>query len=227
MKRTWQGINNLINNERRGKCNTSTLKRTSDGSVTNNPTEISNLFNRHFATIGQNLPDQLPCPKHDFREFLKHSSPKSSFYFDPVTPTEVEIEILSLPANKVHGLYSFPTPFLKGARTVISKPIADIMNISVETGMYPSQLKHAKIMPIFKCDDKEEVGNYRPISLLSNLNRIFEKLVYNRLKFFVNKILYSSQYGFREGHSTSHALLDIVNKIQTNMDNNLFSWGHL
>jgi hypothetical protein len=80
---------------------------------------------------------------------------------------------------------------------------------------------------IFKCNDKEEPGNYRPISLLSNLNRIFEKRMYNRLKIFIdqNNILCSSQYGFREGHSTNHALLDIVNKIQTNTDNNLFSCG--
>ena len=101
------------------------------------------------------------------------------------------------------------------------------MNVSIETGMYPSQLKPAKIVPIFKSDDKEEPGNYRPISLLSNLNRIFEKLMYNRLKIFIdqNNILCSSQYGFREGHSTNHALLDIVNKIQTNMDNKLFSCG--
>ena len=92
------------------------------------------------------------------------------------------------------------------------------MNASIETGMYPSQLKHAKIVPIFKSDDKEEPGNYRPISLLSNLNRIFEKLMYNRLKIFIdqNNTLCSSQYGFREGHSTNHALLDIVNKIYTN-----------
>jgi hypothetical protein len=148
--------------------------------------------------------------------------------FDPVTPLEVEMEILLLPANMAHGsLYSFAAPILKGARTIISKPLANIMNVSIETGMYPSQLKHAKIVPIFKSDDKEEPGNYRPISLLSNLNRIFEKLMYNRLKIFIdqNNILCSSQCGFREGHSTNHSLLDIVNKIQTNMGNNLFSCG--
>ena len=227
MKRTWQGINTLINNKRRDKRNICTLKRPNDGSVTNDPTEIPNLINRHFATVGQNLSNQLPSSKHDFREYLKYPSPINSFYFDAVTPLEVEMEILLLPANKAHGLYSFAAPILKGARTIISKPLANIMNASIETGMYPSQLKHAQIVPIFKSDDKEEPGNYRPISLLSNLNRIFEKLMYNRLKIFIdqNNILCSSQYGFREGHSTNHALLDIVNKIQTNMDNNLFSCG--
>ena len=128
MKRTWQGINHLINNKRRGKCNISTLKISGDGSVTNDPTEISNLFNRHFATIGQNLSNQLPCSMHDFCEFLKSPSLKNSFYFDPVSSSEVEMEILLLPANKAYRLYSLPTPILKGARTIISKPLADIMN---------------------------------------------------------------------------------------------------
>ena len=81
--------------------------------------------------------------------------------------------------------------------------------------MFPSKLKHAKIIPIYKSGDKLECGNYRPISLPSNINRLFEKLMCNRVK---HDILFSSQYGFRESHSSEHALLDIVNKIQTNMD---------
>ena len=159
----------------------------------------------------------MPSSKHDFREYLKYPSATKSFYFDAMTPLEVEMEITLLLANKAHGLYSFAAPILKGARTIISKLLANIMNVSIETGMYPSQLIHAKIVPIFNSDDKEEFepGNYRPISLLSNLNRILEKVMYNRLKLFIdqNNILCSSQYGFREDHSTNHALLDIVNKI--------------
>jgi hypothetical protein len=60
MKRTWQGINALIKNKRRDKRNICTLKRPNHGSVSNDPTEIPNLFNRHFATVGQNLSNQLP-----------------------------------------------------------------------------------------------------------------------------------------------------------------------
>ena len=69
--------------------------------------------------------------------------------------------------------------------------------------------------------------NYRPISLLSNYNRIVEKIMFNRLKAFIdkNEILYRSQYGFRDKHSTQHAILEIVNSLQRNMDNKLFSCG--
>ena len=87
----------------------------------------------------------------------------------------------------------------------------------------------SKIVPIFKADDETEPNNYWPISLLSNFNRIFEKLMYKRMKVFINEddLLYCSQYGFREEHSTQHAIIDIVNTIQSNMDKRqtLFSGG--
>ena len=72
-----------------------------------------------------------------------------------------------------------------------------------------------------------ELRNYRPISHLSVFNRLFEKTMYNRLKSFLRKhcLSYESQYGFRKHHSTKHAMLDIVNKIQSNMDKGMFSCG--
>ena len=85
----------------------------------------------------------------------------------------------------------------------------------------------AKVIPIFKSDDETDPSNYRPISLLPCFNRIFEKLVFKRLKSFVDerKIVSSSQYGSRQGHSTEHTILDIVNAIQSNMNAGKFSCG--
>ena len=101
------------------------------------------------------------------------------------------------------------------------------MNESIETGIFPRKLKQAKITPIYKTGDELECGNYRAISLLPDTNRLFEKLMFNRVKAFITKhdILCSSQYGFRQNHSTENALLDIVSKIRTYMDKNLFSRG--
>ena len=102
-----------------------------------------------------------------------------------------------------------------------------MINLSISFGTYPTKLKMAKIIPIFKAEDNTNVNNYRPISLLSNLNRIFEKLVYSRMESFIeqNKILSPSQYGFRKVHSTQCAILDIVSTIQKKMDKRLFSRG--
>ena len=132
-----------------------------------------------------------------------------------------------MPSNKSFGFYSCPVSILKSASSFISNIIAEIFNTSVEIGKYPTKLKMAKVIPIYKSDDETDPNNYRSISLLSCFNRIFEKLVYKRMKCFIDKtnILYPSQYGFRPGHSTEHAILDIVNAIQSNMDKGSFSRG--
>ena len=95
-----------------------------------------------------------------------------------------------------------PTQLLKYSSEVISPVLSDILNTSVSLGAYPPKLKISKIIPIFKADDETDTSNYRPISLLSNFNRIFEKIMYDRMRDFIEKhsLLYSSQYGFRQAH---------------------------
>ena len=131
------------------------------------------------------------------------------------------------PSGKTHGLYSCPIRMLKCSRDIIAKPLTTLLNVSVQNGRFPSKLKHAKIVPVFKDGDKTDPCNYRPISLLSIFNRIFEKIMSNRLKVFLNKhdIFYKLQYGLRERRSTEHPILDIVSKIQANMDLGMFSCG--
>ena len=99
--------------------------------------------------------------------------------------------------------------------------------MSIKSGSYPSKLKIGKITPIFKSDDESDANNYKPISLLSNFNRIFEKIMYKRMTSYIEQhdLLYPSQYGFRKGHSTQHAILDIINDIQANMNQRLLSCG--
>ena len=84
-----------------------------------------------------------------------------------------------------------------------------LINKSFNEGVFPQQLKTARVVPIFKKGSKTEVGNYRPISLLSSISKNFEKLMYNRITEFLNfnGILHEMQYGFRQGRSCEHALL--------------------
>ena len=116
---------------------------------------------------------------------------------------------------------------LKCASKVISKPLCKIISDSITSGVFPSRLKNAKVIPIYKNGDVTDPNNYRPISLLSVFNRIIEKLIYRQLKSFLEdrNMLYHSQYGFRERRSTEHALIDIVNQIQTNFDKGIYTCG--
>ena len=226
IKKTWEGINILMSRKKKFDKVISSLKRPDHKSITSDPTEIPDILNKHFTSIGHKLASKI---SHSvaFSQYLPRITSSESFSFNPVLPGEIEVEIKSLPPNKALGLYSFPVKILKSARQLLSKPLATIMNRSIESGIYPSKLKLAKVVPVFKSEDEVDPNNYRPISLLSIFNRIFEKLMYNRLKSFLDKqnLLYNCQYGFREKCSTQHALIDIVNRIQLNIDKNLFSCG--
>ena len=96
------------------------------------------------------------------------------------------------------------------------------------TGVFPSVLKIAKVVPVFKKDSKLDYSNYRPISLLSNIEKILEKLMYKRLYTFLDNkdIIYDLQFGFRQ-YSTSHALINITEDIRKALDdgNRLWSFG--
>ena len=108
-------------------------------------------------------------------------SPLSSFFFEQVFfLTKFALKILSIPNDKSYGLYSSPTKLLKLSSSIVAPVISELLNISIKSGSYPSKLKIGKITPIFKSDDESDANNYRPISLLSNFNRIFEKIMYKK-----------------------------------------------
>jgi hypothetical protein len=116
-----------------------------------------------------------------FSSFQENTKCESSFlqihvylaylFFNPVIPSEVEFEITSMPCNKADdGLYLCPMHILKCIKQQISWSLAEIINLSIQNGEFPSKLKYTKVVPIYKTDDETDPGNYIPISLLSNFN---------------------------------------------------------
>ena len=93
------------------------------------------------------------------------------------------------------------------------------------TGVFPSVLKTAKVAPVFKNDSKLDYSNNCPITLLSNIKKILEKLMYKRLYTFLNNIIYNLQFGFRQQYSTSHALINITENIRKSLDDGNIACG--
>ena len=93
--------------------------------------------------------------------------------------------------------------------------MADLFNLSFMIGVFPSIIKTAKVVPIFKKDSKLDYSNYLPISLLSHIEKILEKPMYKRFYTFLNNnnIIYNLQFGFKQQYSTSHALIYITENI--------------
>ena len=99
--------------------------------------------------------------------------------------------------------------------------------MSFTSGVFPSALKIAKVVPVHKNDSKLDFSNYRPISLLSNLDKILEKIMYTRIfKFFNNNnLFYPLQFGFRQNYSTAHALISLTETIRKYLDEGKFACG--
>ena len=95
------------------------------------------------------------------------------------------------------------------------------------TGVFPSLIKAAIVVPILKKDSKLDYSNYRPVSLLSNIEKIVEKLMYKRLYIFLknNNIIYNLHFGFRQQYSTSHALINITENIRKALDDGNIGYG--
>ena len=117
--------------------------------------------------------------------------------------------------QKIGGPDPFNIKIISVIASVIVTPLCYIYNLSLTTGIFPTLLKTAKVVPIFKKGEHSNISNYRPISLLSAFSKIFESIVSQRLHIFFNKfnVLYNYQYGFRKFHSTKLALIDVMEDI--------------
>ena len=129
--------------------------------------------------------------------------------------------------NKSAGPDGLHPTVIKNVAQHISPMLAHIFNNSLETGIVPERLKIAKITPIYKAEDPMEFANYRPISILPILSKILEKIVLKRLVDFLNEhnILNKSQFGFRKHHSTTLALIDLIDNISNSLDNKDYTIG--
>ena len=135
--------------------------------------------------------------------------------------------ISNLKSGKASGPNSIPTAVLKHLNNEISVVLCNLFNLSFSTGVFPDVLKISSVLPLFKKGSKLNCGNYRPISLLSNISKLLEKLMYSRLYNFLTiyNCLSELQFGFRSQHSTSHALVCITEKIREALDTGNFACG--
>ena len=161
--------------------------------------EIAERLCKYFTDIGPNLARSISSVNPSFRSH--HGDNNHSFInLTPTTTSELESICGMFSSKKAPGYDSFPMHVIKYLFHLISAPLADIINLSLLKGIFPDKLKIAKNYPHLRSRGSQLLGNYRPISLLSNLSKFFEKVIYNRLVEFAKKhnILYRCQFGFRK-----------------------------
>ena len=192
-----------------------------------NPTGVSNSFNKYYSNIAENILNKREYTGDG--NFIKYMPAPiaNSLSLAAVDADEVRNLIKTFDTGKATGPCSIPPKILHMICENIASPISKIANLSFLTGVHPERLKVAKVVPIFKSGSKMLTSNYRPISLLSNLNKIIEKLMFVRVFSFLDKenVIYDKQFGFRPKHSTNHAIISITEKIREALDHDKFACG--
>ena len=222
IKNTWLTIKEIIN-----KC---ADKRhfpeyfIIQGRKVSDQQAIVNNFNNYFANIGTELAATIPSiPNKHFSDYLQ-TPLQTVFDFQPVTETDINKAINSIKSKTSAGHDRLSSALLKQIKIPLISPLKFLINQSINSGVFPNLLKIAKILPIYKKDDINSVTNYRPISILPTISKIFEKIIFQQLHKYLkeNEIYNSNQYGFRESHSTEHAALELVDRVINRLDDKEF-----
>ena len=220
-KKAWTGINTILH--RKKKQSSSDIFLNVDGKLVTDQKIVSKLFNNYFVNVADNLSRKIPKPNTKYQDYLKNPN-EHSIYLQETTTDEVETIVKNLDIKKAADIYGISTKVVKEGGFAMVEIITYLFNMSISQGKFPDALKNAKVIPIHKDDSRLEMSNYRPISLLPTLSKIFEKLMYSRLIDFFMKhnILYENQFGFQSKMSTEYAVNQVLNYIVKTLEDNEF-----
>lgn len=220
-KKLWSAINDVTQYKPPKTKNVDLLN------IKPQPQESVNYVNNIFVNVGPNLADSIIKQSKPNDQNLKapssgttsHTHP-SSFVLLETNPEEVDGILMSLDSSSATGWDGISIAFLKRARDFVVPYICQLANLCFSTGVFPKALKRSIVTPVYKNGDKSDVYNFRPISVLTAISKIIEKIINNRLINFLSKynIISQSQYGFRKKLSTEDAILDLISTITKEVD---------
>ena len=207
-KKVWSIKKTVINKNKKNQLQKEF--KLGDGSLTTDMKLICNKFNEFFINVGPSLSTKIPTQNTMPIDYIKNKA-IYSMYLEPVSETEIKKLISSLKSN-TPGYDMTGSAVLEWCVDSISEPLSYVCNMSLQEGLFPDELKIANVIPLYKCDDLKLFNNYRPVSVLPSVSKVFERIVYNRLVTYLNeyKILFSYQFGFRKQHSTYMALMTLM-----------------
>ena len=209
IKSTWK----IINSEKGiTHQNTSIPLLELDDKLVTNQHKIANLFNitsYRWQTINVNKNKDVNLTMINPINYLfkYYKNPFTKINWQYASTNKIDKIIKSLKPKNTYGYDKISNCIIKLSSPYIISPLTHICSAALSSGVFPDRLKYAIVKPIFKKGNKQDISNYRPISLLTSFSKVFEKLIYNRLHthFEMNNILVQEQFGFRMQHSTEQA----------------------
>ena len=211
-KQTWKVIREIIGSKKQRDQLPEFFR--SDGKIINDYLEIANGFNSFFSQIGPKLATEIDASDLTYDEFLSECNP-INFEFSKISEIDILNICKQLKPKLSSGADFISNKLLQQIAPIIITPLHYLINLSLETGFVPKEMKIAKVVPVFKDGDCHDYNNYRPISLLSSFSKLLEKIVARQIIGFLtaNNLLYEHQYGFRARHNTSQPVLHFAEKI--------------
>ena len=223
IKETWKTVNQLIN--KRSKT-TNILSIKEDERVISNPQDIAETMNHFFCNNGKDLSAKIPATKNpllngDFGDKIV----SSSFSFSHLNKEKVLKAFSKVKTSNGFGTDMISSFFLKTGIEIFAASLIQLFNWSMSVGHFPDNWKTARVAPIFKKGSTQDKSNYKPISVLPVVSRLFEKLAFDQLYSYFNdnKLIFSDQSGFRSLHSTLTSLLRCTNDWYLNIDKGLYT----
>nr|CAI5839596.1 unnamed protein product [Callosobruchus analis] len=212
-KKVWNVVKEITGNTKKSQITNTDILDAGGSKICSNK-EKANLFNNFYTKLGTRMAEKIEkinLPKG----FLKDPSIQASLFLTPTTTTELTVLISELKINSAPGPDNISVDIIRNIHAEIIDPLTHIINLCIQKGKIPSQWKESVVTPIYKSGDRNKLGNYRPISLINNFAKLFEKVIKKRLLEFltVHKVMSESQFGFIPKSNTENAAFHLLQPI--------------
>ena len=224
VKKLWQLINRIIGKENNKRHIIDSIK--TQERCYYDPNGITSTLCDHFANIGEKYSNKIPTDSCKTNEYINQiPNHNQTMFLKPTNQQEIRSLILSLSNKPSSGHDNISNILLKKLTNCLLVPLEIIFNKSLLEGKFPDKMKLADIIPLHKSKSTQDCNNYRPISLLITISKLLEKIIYTRTYKFLerSKLLYTSQYGFREGHSCENAVSELVSEVIKSRQEGLYT----
>ena len=227
-KELWKNLKN-IGLPKKVTSKSANICLKNNGALSFDLQKNAEIFKEFYSNLARNLLNKLPNASNKFNSqslidyYENYKLERNSFKFSDVSEETVLIVLKNIEPTKASGIDNISGRFLKDAAPVLAKPITQLCNLSIKLSSFPTRCKIAKLKPIYKKGCKTDPQNYRPISLLPLVSKVFEKIIHDQTQNYLskNKILCKFQSGFRSSYSTNSCLVYLTNMISEGFDTGL------
>jgi len=223
-KKTWQTLNEILD---KGRGLDTVEKINIDGRTETDPKKISTHFNKFFTKVGKDISDSIQNVAKKAEDYINYGRDIPVLRLQNTTIEHVKKIIKSLSPKLSCDVSGISTKMIKSIGNEIALPLTHIFNLSLQKNKFPTCFKKCRVIPIFKSGNRMECDNYRPISLLSSISKVLEKIVAAKLldHLLSNDLLYNFQFGFLPNRTTEQNLIHILNYITNALNENMFCVG--